>query len=139
MSLLAVPLLLAGLLTGCGDDSADAAEAPKDATVEEFCQPWIDLVKDVTAKGENISDEDAVKIAKDTADKLAEVGTPKDMPADARKGFELILQKLNDLPDDATKEQVNEFSKLSKEEQKYSDALSQYIGEQCADQLAEVS
>jgi hypothetical protein len=113
MSLLAVPLLLAGLLTGCGDDAADAAGAPQDATVEEFCQPWIDLIKDVTAKGEDISDEDAVKIAKDTADKLAEVGTPKDMPADARKGFELILQKLQDLPEDATKEEVNEFSKLS--------------------------
>jgi hypothetical protein len=138
LSLLAVPLLVVGLLAGCGDDAADAAEAPKDATVEEFCQPWIDLIKDVTAKGDDISDEDAVKIAKETADKLAEVGTPKDMPADARKGFELILKKLDELPDDATKEQVDEFTKLSDEEQKYSDALSQYIAEKCASQLAEL-
>jgi hypothetical protein len=138
ISLLAAPLLVVGLLAGCGDDAAGAADAPNDATVEEFCQPFIDLIKDVAAKGEDISDEEAVRIAKETAQKMEEAGTPDDMPADARKGFELILKKLKELPDDATREEVDQFAELSEEEQKYSTALQQYITEKCASQMMDL-
>ncbi len=135
MSLLATPLLVVGLLAGCGDDAADAADAPTNASVEEFCQPFVDMLTEVTATGEDISDEDAVKLAKDTADKLSEAGTPEDMPEDARKGFELVVKKLAELPDDATKDEVEKAQELTEEEQKYSDALGKYIAEKCADQM----
>ena len=140
MSLLAVPLLVVGLLAGCGDDGGDggdgAADAPKNATVEEFCQPFVDMYDDVVAKGAEISDADAVTIAKDTAEKLREAGTPEDMPEDARKGWELVIEKLADLDDDATKEEVQAAQNLSQEEQEYSHALAKYVAENCADQLA---
>ena len=62
ISLLAVPLLVVGLLAGCGDDGGDgggddAADAPKNATVEEFCQPFVNMYEDVVSKGEDISDD----------------------------------------------------------------------------------
>ena len=76
-----------------------------------------------------------MKLAKDTADKLREAGTPEDMPEDARKGFELVVEKLAELPDDATKDEVEKAQELTEEEQTYSDALGKYIAEKCADQL----
>jgi hypothetical protein len=138
MSLLAAPLLVLGLLAGCGDDAADAADAadaPSNASVEEFCQPFVDMLTEVSAQGEDISDEDAVQLAKETAEKLREAGTPEDMPEDARKGFELVVKKLAELPDDATKDEVEKAQELTDEEQKYSDALGRYIAEKCADQM----
>jgi hypothetical protein len=136
ISLLAASLLVVGLLAGCGSDGGSAASgSPKDATVDEFCQPFVDMISDITTKGANMSDTDAVKLAKDLADKLAKVGTPKDMPADARKGFELVIKKLQALPDDATKEEVDKAQNLTTEEKKYSDALGQYITTNCADKL----
>ncbi len=141
MSLLAAPLLVVGLLAGCGDGGADssggadAGDAPGDASVEEFCQPFVDMLEEVSAQGEDLSDADAVRLAKETADKLRETGTPADMPEDARKGFELVIAKLADLPDDATKDEVEKAQQLTEEEQAYSTALSQYIASKCADQL----
>jgi hypothetical protein len=138
MSLLAAPLLVAGLLAGCGDGGAgggDAADAPSDASVEEFCQPFVDMLQEVSAQGEDLSDADAVQLAKETADKLREAGTPVDMPEDARRGFELVVEKLAELPDDATKDEVEKAQELTEEEQTYSTALSQYIASNCADQL----
>ena len=141
MSLLAAPLLVVGLLAGCGDGGADssggadAGDAPGNASVEEFCQPFVDMLKEVSAQGDELSDADAVRLAKETADKLRETGTPEDMPEDARKGFELVIAKLADLPDDATKDEVEKAQQLTEEEQAYSTALSQYIASKCADQL----
>ena len=138
MSLLAAPLLVAGLLAGCGEDGAggaDAADAPSDASVEEFCQPFVDMLQEVSAEGEDLSDADAVELAKETADKLRETGTPADMPEDARRGFELVVEKLAELPDDATKDEVEKAQELTEEEQTYSTALSEYIASNCADQL----
>ena len=141
MSLLAAPLLVVGLLAGCGDGGADssggadAGDAPGNASVEEFCQPFVDMLEEVSAQGDELSDADAVRLAKETADKLRETGTPADMPEDARKGFELVIAKLADLPDDATKDEVEKAQQLTEEEQAYSTALSQYIASKCADQL----
>ena len=58
------------------------------------------------------------------------------MPEDARKGWELVIEKLADLPDDATKEDVQAAQSLTAEEQEYSDALAQYVAEKCADAMA---
>ena len=46
------------------------------------------------------------------------------MPEDARKGFELVVEKLADLSDDATTQDVEEAMQLTEEEQTYSDALT---------------
>jgi hypothetical protein len=136
LSLLAVPLLVVGLLAGCGDDGGGGAAT--NATVEEFCQPFVDLAQEFASNGADVSDADALKIAKDTAEKLRKAGTPEDMPEDARKGFELVVEKLGDLDEDATKADVEKSMQLTDEEQKYSDALTRYVTENCADAFADI-
>ena len=58
------------------------------------------------------------------------------MPEDARKGWELVIEKLSELDEDATTEEVQAAQNLSEEEQKYSDALAQYVASKCADAMA---
>ncbi|MET3960896.1 archaellum component FlaG (FlaF/FlaG flagellin family) [Marmoricola sp. OAE513] len=67
-------LVAAVLIAGCG--GPDGSSAPKDASVKDFCKVVNDL---------DTSD------AKGFAEDLAEVGTPKDIPAEARDGFEIMV------------------------------------------------
>ena len=141
--LVAALFLVLGLLVGCGssdsstaaDDGGSAGGPPTNASVEEFCGTFLDLIEQASQAGEKISDEDAIALAKDLADKLSEVGTPEDMPEDARRAFETAIEKIQGIPDDATKDEVEKAQQLTEEEQAYSTALSQYIASKCADQL----
>jgi hypothetical protein len=73
-------LLVAGIATACGGD--DGAGAPEAASVEEFCKAWSDVAPH--SKEEEFAE--AVK----------PVGTPEDIPDDARKGFELLIDHTKD-------------------------------------------
>lgn len=80
------PLLLALSLTACGGGE-DAAGAPDDASVEDFCSVLLDLDADI-----DVNDNGAIlEAAQKNADDLAEVGTPADFSADAREGFEIYI------------------------------------------------
>ena len=144
ISLLAALLLVVGLLAGCGNSdssgasgSADAGGPPTNASVDDFCGAFLDLIQQVQAAGTDISDKDAVKLAKDLAGKLSDVGTPADMPANARRAFETAINKINDLPDDASQSEVDGAAGDLTEEQKADQAaLSEYITKQCMGQLA---
>jgi len=141
-SLLAALVLVVGLLAGCGnsdsstagDDSADGP--PTTASVEEFCGAFLDLVQKAQAQGSDISDHDAVKLAKDLAGKLAEVGTPSDMPAGARRAFEMAIEKLESLSDDASQKEMEQAAgDLTEDQQRDQEALSTYITTKCMGQL----
>lgn len=80
------PVLLALSLTACGGGS-DAAGAPDDASVDDFCAAQTD-VPDNVDENDNAAILDA---AKDNAKALADVGTPTDFSADARAGFEAYI------------------------------------------------
>ncbi len=144
ISLVAVLLLLLGLVAaGCGgggDDSAadgggGVADAPKNASVEDFCGAFLDLIQQASAAGD-MTDAEQVALAKDLAAKLQKVGTPEDMPEDAREGFEKALQLINDLDEDATPEEMEQANEdLTEEEQANQEALSTYISEKCMSQL----
>jgi len=86
---IAASLMLVGFgATACG---GGGDSAPEDASVEDFC---------AALKGFGDS-TDTTKVA-DVADKLKETGTPADIPADARKGFEFLIdnaEKIDDLGD----------------------------------------
>jgi hypothetical protein len=141
-SLLAVLLLVVGLLAGCGsNDSSDAADKsaggpPTNASVPDFCGAFLDLIQQAQQAGTDISDKDAVKLAKDLAAKLEDVGTPSDMPADARRAFETAINKINSLPDDASKKEMEQAaSDLTEDQQKDQEALGTYITSKCMGQL----
>ena len=113
-------------LTGCGG-------APTDASKSEFCAVAVDrswaeeLPGD--ADGEQIVDGFA-----SWAEDLEEVGTPKGMPGDARKGFEVTVDYLGDLdPDDF--EDLGDAAEvtddLSGDEQDDVEAFNTYVTETC--------
>ncbi len=129
LSLLAAMALLLGFLAGCGDDSSDA---PEGASVEDFCGVFLDLAQTAQEQGAGASDADAVKLLKDLADKLEDVGTPDGMPEDAQDGLELLIDKIKDLPDDATAEDLANVEKdFSEEDKANQEALQTYLSKEC--------
>jgi hypothetical protein len=74
-------MVLAGALTACGSSSSSGSGASKG----DFCRSFDDLGSRATPRH--------------AADELSKVGTPSDIDADARHGFELLVDHLRDLPD----------------------------------------
>jgi hypothetical protein len=146
VALAAVLLLVLGLVAGCGgSDSSDAGSAaddggsasgpPNDASVKDFCDTFLDLVQQASEQGSDVSDADAVKLAKEAADRLEDVGTPEDMPEDARRAFEKAIELIRSIPDDATRKEMDEIAaELTEDQQKDLQALTAYVTQKCMGQ-----
>jgi len=128
-TLLAASLVLvAGTSVGCGGGP------PTDASKEDFCGVFEDFDKTLSEMDAEASDEEFVKALKDVGEELEEVGTPEDIPDDARRGFEKTLEMIADLEDDATQEDMDKIEdELSEDEQKDTDAFDEYQAETCGD------
>ncbi len=90
----------AGLLAGCG--------APQDASTESFCSA-ARKVQSAGDRADNAAEE--IEAVKQAYAELEDVGTPADIPQQARDGFEVIGQAVGAIPDDASQadlEQVDE-------------------------------
>lgn len=123
--------LLAITLTACGG-------APADASVDDFCKATQD-----NSGGEEffkaIEDEDWDKLEeliKEQADDIEEVGTPEDIPDDAREGFEIQLDAAKGISADdiekAFKDDEDPFeADLSDEDKKKVEAYTEYENETC--------
>ena len=74
-------VLVAAGLSGCGDSSSSGRSASK----ADFCHSFDTLGSRATPAH--------------AADELSKVGTPSDIDAAARHGFELLVEHLRDLPD----------------------------------------
>ncbi len=88
------PVLLALSLTGCGGDSASSS--PDDASTEDFCGVLL-------SPPEALSGDDSGKAADaahEWSDELREVGTPAELEADAREGYEVLVDALADVSAD---------------------------------------
>jgi len=99
--------LLGLSLSACGDD--DASAAPEDASVEEFC----DAYNAQSDLDEDASNDEKADEAHEMADKLKDVGTPKDIDDDAREGFEILIDAVGDMDAD----DIDKFSNASDEEE----------------------
>ncbi len=128
----AAPLLLAGTLTACGGP-------PTDASKKDFCKVH-DAEPDLSELDETSSNKDIAKVFKEELDKITddaeEVGTPEDMPDDAREGFEITLEKAQDLSakdlEKAIEDEKDPFEDdLSKDDKKKVDAYDKWSNDYC--------
>jgi hypothetical protein len=130
-------VLVAGGAVACGGDS-DSGGGAKDsgggdaASVEDFCaafQGFYDDLTSITGTEDNLGE-----ILKNAAKKIEDAGTPEDIPDDAKEGLELVLDQIDELPDDATADDISGLEgDLTEEEQKKSDAFTEYLNKTCPD------
>lgn len=113
---LATSLLLVGLGTSaCG--GGGGSSAPTDASMEEFCTNFNAIPDDPSAD--------------EVQDALKEVGTPKDMPGEARKGFELLIDKADELDELEDFDQAAIADRLGVEGTTQIVAFFQYVAANC--------
>ncbi len=132
-------VLVAGGAVGCGDDGDGGGDGGNgggsdggSASAEDFCaafQGFQDDLGGMTGQEENLGE-----ILKDAAQQIEDVGTPEDIPDDAKEGLQLTLDALMALPDDASIEDMggleDDFSDADKEK---TDAFTTYLEETCPD------
>ena len=137
LALVGAAALLGLALSACGGGASDA---PDDASVKEFC----DVVKE-NSREPDLADDDydaQVEALHDWADALKEVGTPADITAEARKGFEVQVDTLSEIDSDDLEKAGDDDSYLADE---FSDddkdnigALVKYQIETCSEPEAGV-
>ena len=59
-------------------------------------------------------------------------GLPRTISDDAREGFDITLDKITGLPDDAALDDLESINELTDEEKAKTEALDKYIAEECA-------
>lgn len=113
--------LAATALTACGG----ASSAPEDASEEDFCKAFMDIP--TPAEGEDMPSQDAVD---EYVEKVQETGTPKDMPDDARKGWETWVGMMEDVDVDDSEEELEKKTEEFEDDEDFK-ALQEYAGETC--------
>jgi hypothetical protein len=78
-------VLVGGMVTACGDDASDA---PDDASKDDFCKVLEEAPTDEKPSQDDVDD---------WADKLRDTGTPEGIDDDARHGFEVLIEALDDV------------------------------------------
>ncbi|MDT0202328.1 hypothetical protein [Nocardioides sp. AE5] len=81
--------LVGGMTAACGGGSG--ADAPTNASQDDFCEAYMKITEVTDADG-----------AKDVAKDLADIGTPEGISDEARKGFEVYVDALEDADDGDT-------------------------------------
>ena len=137
---LALATTLGASLSACsGDDGGSGASAPDDASLEEFCSAFNDLFDDVLSKAASDDSAAAVRALKDWAAEIGEVGTPEDMPAEARNGFEVFVDQARELDEDATLADLEKFGEdVSEGDQADAEAFSDWTQDNCPLDLPEL-
>ena len=135
------------LLVGAVTSACGGGGAPTDASEKDFCETQSsllsDLMPDDMSNPELPSDEQMAKAVKDWGAELEEVGTPEDIPDDARKGFEAVVKQAKEV--DASDFSIDKLEELeaggkdaSKEVQRQAKAFSDYLTETCGNPLEDL-
>jgi hypothetical protein len=133
-----VPALIGGVaalalvLAACGgDDGGDGADAARTAPTEaEFCGAMTDYRAD--AANADPSDPTAYATALKTAvARLANVGTPDGVPAEARAGLDLTVSRVDALPEVATAEDLAALGEVDRAQRKQLKAFDEYVRDTC--------
>lgn len=92
-------LILGAGLTGCGGTSSSTAAgsgSPTDASKASFCRLFTELGSDTKPQ--------------DAADRLSQIGTPSGISSGARHGFEVLVDRLRELPDKVTEGAITQMT-----------------------------
>ena len=138
LGLLAATLVLvAGGAVGCGGDDDSGSGSAKDGggdkestSTEDFCgafQGFADDLVNLTGDEPNLGE-----ILKKAAQRIEDVGTPDDIPDDAKDGLQLTLDAIAELPDDASAQDMAGLEDdFSADDKKKTDAFSDYLEKTC--------
>lgn len=135
-------LLVGAVTSACGGGGAGGA--PSDASESDFCDTQTSLLEDLLpddlTNPEVPTNEEMAAVVKDWGQRLEEVGTPEDIPDDARKGFESVVQQASDI--DASDFSIDKLEELeqggkdaSAEVEAQASAFSDYLTEKCGNPL----
>jgi hypothetical protein len=124
--LLAVP----GLISCGGDEEDGSGDGKDEVTVEEFCAE-AETFENTFFETDTTNLVEGVEALQDAARDLKDVGTPDDIPDDAREGLELTLDKLIALPDGADETDLLDVLDLNEDERAKSMAFEDYLDATC--------
>lgn len=141
LTLSSAVLLVGAVTTACGSGGGGA---PADASEKDFCDAQSSLLGDLMpsdmANPEVPSNEDVAKAVKDWGAQIEDVGTPEDIPDDARAGFEAVVEQASAVDaSDFTMEKLEELGNggadASAEVQEQARAFSDYLTETCGNPI----
>jgi hypothetical protein len=143
LSLTSAVLLVGAVTTACGGGNG----APADASEKDFCDTQSslldNLLPDDLTNPEVPTNEEMAKAVKDWGKELEEVGTPEDIPDDARAGFEAVVKQANEI--DASDFSIEKLEELeqggadaSEKAQKQAQAFTDYLTEKCGNPLEDL-
>jgi hypothetical protein len=136
--LVASLVLVAGGAVGCGGDG-DGGDGHTAPSTKEFCGALQDF-QTAYANSDPTGDIKAyIKTIKQAAARLGDVGTPDSMPADAKSGFDLTVQRIKALSNDASVDDLAHIGDVSDADQQNLDALGDYIKTTCPDLSSDTS
>jgi hypothetical protein len=144
LTLTSAVLLVGTVTSACGGGGSGA---PGDASQDGFCEAanslMSDLVPEDMGTAERPSDEDMAQAVKDWGSRMEEVGTPEDIPDDARKGFEAVVEQAQEIDAaDFSMENLEDLENggadASKEVEEQADAFGDYLTETCGDPLGDI-
>lgn len=143
LTLASAVLLIGAVTTACGGDGGGGG-APTDASEKDFCQTQTSLFQDLLpgdmSNPEVPSDEEMAKAVKNWGTKLDEVGTPENIPDDARKGFEAVVKQAGEIdPADFSIDNLDQLAAgaadASAEVKKQAQAFSDYLTTTCGNPM----
>lgn len=129
--------LVLGAVAGCGGDGSSSS-APDDASKDDFCEAFSGLFEGILADvgAGDVSESDSVAAIKDWAADMREVGTPSEMPDQAREGFEVFVEAAEDLDENASLGDLESLGgDLSAADQEAGDAFGTWAIENCPSAL----
>jgi hypothetical protein len=127
-------VLALGGLTACGGSDSDGggSSAPDDASKDDFCKAFSGLYDKVMTGASSEDPSDAIAAFKDWANDMKDVGTPSEMPDDARRGFEVFIQEALKIDDNASQEDLQNLGDdLPQADQDAGDAFGDWATENC--------
>jgi hypothetical protein len=129
-------LLLLAPLSACGGGGEDdAPAAPEESSSGDFCEGYHSLYESLVAATPAEGQQQqvaAVQALHEWVDRMREVGVPEEMPADAERGFTLILDTAGDLDEDASMQELQTLgSDLDQAQQDDAQAFAEWAEQEC--------